>query len=82
MNIIEFGELVAILVIIWVIVFQIIIPMWNGTPTFPFFRARRKLESQLRHTREAVGDEALRAEIAKQQPKPADSKPAPVKPKR
>jgi hypothetical protein len=69
MNIIQISEVVLILVSIWVLATQVILPMWSNIPIFPKFRNRGKLEEELRKAREEAGDEMIRREIKKTKPK-------------
>ena len=49
---IELLEAILIFLVFTFFVFQIIVPMWNGTVLFPNFRFKaRKLERQLRQAR-------------------------------
>lgn len=48
----EIAELFVVLLIFIFALFQVIIPIWNGTVLFPSFRSKsRQLESQLRQAR-------------------------------
>lgn len=72
MNILEFGEVVFFILLMYGLFTQVIMPSWKGTPSFPIFRRRRRLEADLRHAREDAEDEKLVREIEETRPK--DSK--------
>lgn len=45
-------EIAAGILAIVFFVFQVVIPLWKGRPTFPFFRSEKKLRSDLRDVTE------------------------------
>jgi hypothetical protein len=55
-------ELLLILVIIFAVFTQIIIPKATGYPLFPFFR-RRKLRNDISHEREFLVEDQLRQDL-------------------
>jgi len=49
--------------VVVVVVYQLIIPVAKGLPTFPFFRKTRKLSRKLSEVREDIEDLKLEKEI-------------------
>jgi hypothetical protein len=52
---------------------EIVVPLWKGTPYFPSFRKRHKLQNQLIQTREEVSEIEVEQRISKEKTK-ADGK--------
>lgn len=49
------AEMLVVVLVFVFFLFQVIIPMWNGTVMFPSFRSKtRELERQLREARSAL----------------------------
>jgi len=59
-------ELVLVALVVLVGVTQLVVPLWRGTPLFPFGRRERRLEVDLAEAREEVVEAKLEQEIGRE----------------
>lgn len=73
----KYGEVTVGLILILVILGQVVIPLWKGTPTFVIFRSSRarKLTRELAAARQQAEEEEISQEIQTvKDKKPSDLK--------
>lgn len=57
--------LVIYITLLWGFITQILLPLYNNEPLFPFFRKRKKLEEKLIKATESLGDAKIVTKIKK-----------------
>lgn len=62
----ELFEWVALILFLVVVVTQLAIPMYRGTPLFPVFRRERELETELERARQTSVESRLEKRIARE----------------
>lgn len=60
-------EIAVLLTFFYVGVTQLVMPIWNGTPVFPFFRKTRQVEHALKEAKDEVELALTEKEIEHQQ---------------
>jgi len=69
MTFLRLAEYAFAALLFWVLVTQLIMPLWRGRPIFPFFRRSRDLENRLGEVRQAKDEAAIEREIEKEEQK-------------
>lgn len=62
-------EVCLVLLLIWALIAQIIIPLKNGRPIFPMFGRLPKLQDELSHARQKHDENDLEKRIAEEKAK-------------
>ena len=65
-------RLLLLVIVLWIVITQIVAPILAGTLLFPMFRARRKLEHDVRVAREELEEVRLKKEAANIRSKTAE----------
>lgn len=79
MNVMTVLEIVLVALVVLAGVTQLVVPLWRGTPLFPFVRRERRLEAELSEAREEVIEVKLEQRIRQEREaaerlrKPSDS---------
>ena len=59
----RYVEILLIVVVIVVFATQVFIPLWRGTPLFPYFRKEGRLNARLKEDRQSAVESDLEAKL-------------------
>jgi hypothetical protein len=60
---IAISEAVALVLLIYIIISQLLVPAYRGTQMFPFFRKERKLKEQIVEANQDLYEDELEAQV-------------------
>lgn len=66
MNPVFIIEAALVLLLVWMLVYQIVIPLKSGRPIFPMFGRLPKLQDELSRAKQASDEKDLEQQIAKE----------------